>query len=282
MATTPSISQQAKAEAFQALHQRQDLFILPNAWDAASARIFEKAGFSAIGTTSAGIAASLGYQDGEQIPVREMMDAIKRIVSAVKLPVTADIEAGYSQEIEKVLEVVREVLAIGVVGINIEDSTGNKENPILDIPSQVAKIRAIRDMVTAAKKTLVINARIDLFYLKLYDDAQRATQEAIKRAHAYLEAGADCIFIFGVANKDVLSQLVQAIPGPVNLLAGPGVPPVAELKLMGVRRLSLGSGAMRATLGTLEQISTELLQNGTYNKLSEKAVPYGELQQLFS
>ncbi len=281
MATTFTISLQAKAEKFQSLHQMQDLFILPNAWDAASARVFEKAGFSAIGTTSAGIAASLGYHDGQQIPVQEMMSAIKRIVSAVNLPVTADIEAGYSQEAEKVLEVIKEVMAMGVVGINIEDSTGIKERPILDIPSQVAKIRAIRNMVSAAKKTLLINARIDLFYLGLYD-TQRATQETIERARAYLEAGADCIFIFGMADKEVLSQLVKDIPGPVNLLAGPGMPSVAELKLMGVRRLSLGSGAMRATLGTLEQISMELQQKGTYNKLTEKAVPYGELQKFFT
>jgi 2-methylisocitrate lyase-like PEP mutase family enzyme len=274
-------AQQAKAEAFLALHQRQDLFILPNAWDAASARVFEKAGFAAIGTTSAGIAASLGYRDGQQIPVREMMDAIKHIVSAVNLPVTADIEAGYSREVEKVLEVVREVMAMGVVGINIEDSTGITESPMLDIPSQVAKIRAIRNMVISAEKTLVINARIDLFYLGLYD-TERATQETIERAHAYLLAGADCIFIFGVTDKAILSQLVEAIPGPINLLAGPGMPSAPELKLMGVRRLSLGSAAMRATLGTLEQISTELLRDGTYDKLTEKAVPYGELQKFFT
>ena len=209
------------------------------------------------------------------------MDAIQRIVSAVKLPVTADIEAGYSQEIAKVLQVVKEVMDMGVVGINIEDSTGNKNSPILDISSQVAKIRAIRNMVTAAEKTLVINARIDLFYLGIYD-IQKAAEETLKRAHAYLEAGADCIFIFGVTDKEVLTRLVKAIPGPVNLLAGPGMPSVAELNLMGVRRLSLGSAAMRATLGTLESISTELLQQGTYNKLTEKAVPYGELQKFFT
>src|SRR5271166_6460334 len=172
--------QQVKAAAFLDLHRKQDLFILPNAWDAASARVFERAGFSAIGTTSAGIAASLGYPDGQQIPVREMMDSIRRIVSAVKLPVTADIEAGYSQNIEKILDVVKELLEIGVVGINNEDATGLKENPILDIPTQAAKIRAIRNMVATAEKTLVINARIDLFYLGIYD-IQRATQETIER-----------------------------------------------------------------------------------------------------
>jgi len=277
---TVAITQQNKAKAFLDLHRNQDLFILPNAWDAASARVFESAGFSAIGTTSAGIAASLGYPDGQQIPVQEMMDSIRRIVSAVNLPVTADIEAGYSQNIEKILDVVREVLEIGVVGINIEDSTGIKETPILDIPTQAAKIRAIRNMVATAEKTLVINARIDLFYLGIYD-IQRATQETIKRARAYLEAGADCIFIFGVTDKDLLRKLVSEIPGPVNLLAGAGMPPVAELKLMGVRRLSLGSGPMRATLGALEQISQELLQNGTYKAMTEKAVSYGELQKFF-
>lgn len=281
MATTLSISSEAKGAAFKALHQRQDLFILPNAWDAASARIFEKKGFSAIGTTSAGIAASLGYPDGQKIPVREMMDAIKRIVLAVNLPVTADIEAGYSHEIAKVLEVVKEVMEMGVVGINIEDSTGMKDQPMFDIPSQVAKIRAIRKMVGSAEKTFVINARIDFFYLKLYD-TERTVAETLERAHAYLEAGADCIFIFGVNDKEVLTKLVKAIPGPVNLLAGPGMPSVAELGLMGVRRLSLGSGAMRATLGALEQISTELLSDGTYNKLTQNAVPYGELQKLFT
>jgi 2-methylisocitrate lyase-like PEP mutase family enzyme len=135
-------------------------------------------------------------------------------------------------------------------------------------------------MVATAEKTLVINARIDLFYLGIYD-IQRAIQETIKRAHAYLEAGADCIFIFGVTDKDLLRKLVSEIPGPVNLLAGAGMPPVAELKLMGVRRLSLGSGPMRATLGTLEQISQELLQYGTCKAMTEKAVPYGELQKFF-
>jgi len=129
MATTLSTSLRVKADAFKALHQKQDLFILPNAWDAASARVFEKAGFSAIGTTSAGIAASLGYPDGEQIPVREMMDAIKRIVSAVNLPVTADIEAGYSQEIEKVLEVVKEVMAMELSGLTSKTPQASKSIP---------------------------------------------------------------------------------------------------------------------------------------------------------
>lgn len=273
--------QQNKAARFLDLHSRQDLFILPNAWDAASARIFEREGFQAIGTTSAGIAASLGYRDGQQIPIQEMMDSIRQIVSAVNLPVTADIEAGYSQSIEKILEVVNEVLKIGAVGINIEDSPGIHGAPISDIPSQAAKIKAIRDMVAAAGKTLVINARIDLFYLGIYDK-QRATEETIERAHAYLKAGADCVFIFGITDQEILRKLVNAIPGPVNLLAGPGMPSVAALKEMGVRRLSTGSGPMRASLGTLVQISKELLQEGTYKSMTENAVPYGELQKLFT
>ena len=189
-----------------------------------------------------------------------MLDATRRIVSAVRIPVTADIEAGYGQDIDKVLDVVRKVMALGAVGINIEDSTGVKEHPIFDIPSQVAKIRAIRNIY----------------------DLPRATQETLERARAYLDAGADCIFIFGVTDKELLGRLVREISAPVNLLAGPGMPSIAELKQMGVRRLSLGSGAMRATLGTLQQISAELLNQGTYRTLTEGAVPYGTLQQFFT
>jgi 2-methylisocitrate lyase-like PEP mutase family enzyme len=152
---------------------------------------------------------------------------------------------------------------------------------MVDVASQVAKIQAIRNMVSAAGKTLVINARIDLFYLGIYD-VPRATQETLERARAYLDAGADCIFIFGLTDKEVLSRLVREIPGPVNLLAGPGMPSVAELKRMGVRRLSLGSGAMRACLGTLQQISAELVNQRTYRMMTEGAVPYGTLQQFFT
>jgi 2-methylisocitrate lyase-like PEP mutase family enzyme len=244
--------------------------------------MFEKEGFSAIGTTSAGIAASLGYADGQQIPAKEMLDAIRRIVRAVNLPVTADIEAGYSQNIEEVLRVIKEVLEIGAVGINIEDSTGVQGNPIMDIPSQVKKIQAIRAMVAAAGKTLIINARIDVFYLGLHADKQKAADETIQRAHAYLKAGADCVFIFGTNDKELLSRMVKAIAAPVNFLAGPGMPSVPELQQMGVRRLSLGSGAMRAALGSLVGISKELLNEGTYQALTKNAVPYGELQKLFS
>jgi 2-methylisocitrate lyase-like PEP mutase family enzyme len=278
---TTATKNKSKAQLFRDLHEAKSLFILPNAWDASSARIFEKAGFPAIGTTSAGIAASLGYRDGQHISPTEMARSIQQIVTAVDLPVTADIEAGYSQETEEVLKFIEQILEMGVVGINIEDSTGIKENPILTVNAQVKKIKAIRKLAATKRHSLLINARIDVFYLGL-QDIQQAAQETLERAHAYLTAGADCIYIFGITDKEWLQKLVQEIPGPVNLLAGAGMPSISELKQMGVRRLSLGSGAMRATLGTLEAISKELLTQGTYKTLTENAFPYPALQTLFS
>lgn len=277
---TLAIQKKNKQQIFKELHERKELFILPNAWDVASARIFENAGFPAIGTTSAGIAASLGYQDGQQISALEMLSCIQRIVAGVDVPVTADIEGGYSQNMDEVLGFIECVLDIGVAGINIEDSTGIAENPLALLASQVEKIQEIRSLATTKKHSLLINARIDVFYLKLYR-IEEAACEVLRRAHAYLSAGADCIYIFGINDKEWLKKLVHEIPGPVNLLAGPGMPSVNELREMGVRRLSLGSGAMRATLGTLNEICKELSTEGTYTALTENAVSYPDLQALF-
>jgi 2-methylisocitrate lyase-like PEP mutase family enzyme len=264
----------AKTRIFAELHQRGNPFILPNAWDAASARIFEKNGFSAIGTTSAGIAASRGYRDGENIPRSEMLECLKQIINAVNLPVTADIEAGFGESIEEIIDTINQVISLGAVGINIEDGTGNVASPIVDIEFQSDKIKAIRSHVS---DELWINARIDVFYLGLND----AVNESIRRAHAYLEAGASSIFIFGVSDKQIISTLSQEIGGPLNILAGPKIPSINELKELGVARVSLGSGPMRATLGLLEEMSQELLSSGTYQSLTSRAVSFPALQDLY-
>lgn len=274
-----SLETNTKAKIFADLHKKNELFILANAWDAASARIFEKAGFPAIGTTSAGIAASRGYRDGQNIPLSEMLESIEQIVSAVNIPVSADIEAGFGESPEEIVATIKKVSSLGAVGINIEDGTGNKAHPIAEIATQTKKIRAIRK--EPSLKNLWINARIDLFYLGLLG-MEEAIQETIHRAQAYLEAGADSIFIFAVNNKDIISTLTHEIKGPLNVLAGPHMPTIKELKELGVVRVSLGSAPMRATLGLLEEISTELLTLGTYHSLTNKAVPYPNLQELFS
>lgn len=267
------------AKIFADLHSKNETFILANAWDAASARIFEKAGFSAIGTSSAGIAAAKGYRDGQHIPLDEVLDTVRQILSVVELPVSVDIEAGFGKSNEELVNNIRKVVSLGAVGINFEDGTGCKSCPLTPIKEQMDKIRAIRKEI--ASEDLWINARIDVLYLGLLEK-EAALDETIKRAHAYIEAGANSIFVFGGLNdKDSIARLTSEIKAPLNLLANPQLPSIEELQKLGVTRVSLGSGPMRATLGLLKEISQELLQFGTYQSLTHKAVSYPELQQLF-
>jgi len=267
-----------KAKIFADLHNKKEPFILANAWDAASARIFEKAGFSAIGTTSAGIAASRGYRDVQNIPFPEMLDNLEQILSAVTVPVSVDMEAGYGKNSEEIIHNIKKVVSLGAVGINFEDGTGNEASPITPITTQAERIRAIREEIPS--ECLWINARVDVFYLGLMEK-EKALEETIKRAHAYLEAGANSIFVFVVNDKDLISTLIREIKAPINLLANPKLPSMEELKELGIARVSLGSGPMRATLGLLEEISHELLKFGTYRSLTNKAVSYPALQGLF-
>lgn len=266
-----------KAKIFADLHYKNEPFILANAWDAASARIFEKAGFSAIGTTSAGIAGSRGYRDIQKIPFSEMVDNVKQILSAVSIPVSVDMEAGYSKNIDEIVTNIKKIVSLGAVGINFEDGTGNEISPITPVAIQAERIRAIRKEISS--DSLWINARVDPFFLGTMEK-EAALKETIKRAHAYLEAGADSIFVV-VNDKDLISSLVREINAPLNLLANSKLPSIQELKELKIVRVSLGSAPMRATLGLLEDISKELLQFGTYQSLTKKAVSYSDLQELF-
>lgn len=269
-----------KAKIFSEIHYQKKPFILANAWDAASARIFEKAGFSAIGTTSAGIAASKGYRDGQNIPLEEVLDTVKQILLAVELPVSVDIEAGFGKNNKELVHNIKKVLSLGAVGINLEDGTGCKICPLTPIREQADKIRSIRSEISS--ENLWINARIDVLYLGLVEK-EAALDETIRRAHAYLEAGANSVFVFGGANdKDSISRLIREIKAPLNLLANPQLPSIEELQKLGVARVSLGSGPMRATLGLLEEISQELLEFGTYRSLTKNAVSFPALQELFN
>lgn len=182
-----------KAKTFHDLHQQSSTFVLPNAWDAMSAKMFEAGGFQAIGTTSAGIAASLGYPDGQHLPRAKMVEAVRNIANSVAVPVSADIEAGYGRSVAEVVQTVKEVAAAGAVGINIEDGTGDPSKPVFSISEQTEKIAAIK----ASQTSLFVNARTDIYWLKIGDPLSRF-QEAAKRAIAYQEAGADCIFFLGL------------------------------------------------------------------------------------
>jgi len=261
-----SSSQKNKAELFRQLHHGPKLLLLINAWDVASARIMEAAGVSAIATTSAGVAFSLGYPDGQRISRAEMLAVVARIANAVDLPVTADVEAGYGFTRDDAAQTAREVIAAGAVGMNFEDSNGDPARPLLDLSLQVERIQAIRQAATEAGVPLVLNARTDPYLLPSFE-GDRYT-ETVRRLSAYRNAGADCVFAPGLSDIQVISKLASELSFPLNILAGPGSPSLPELQQAGVARVSLGSGAMRATLGLLQQITKELALTGTYQSLA--------------
>jgi 2-methylisocitrate lyase-like PEP mutase family enzyme len=266
-----------KAVRLRTLHHGPPILVLPNAWDAASARVIEQAGFSAIATTSAGVAFSLGYPDGQRIGRDEMLAAIRRIAAAVRVPVTADIEAGYGEAPESVAETIRGVLDAGAAGVNLEDSWERDGGRVLaDLALQEERIRAAREAAQAAGVSLVINARTDVFLYGLGDEA-----EAIRRLNAYLRAGADCAFPILVSDPPLIARLVEAIQGPVNIFAGPGAPSIPDLERLGVARVSFGSALSRAALGLTRRIADELKSTGTYASFPEDTIPFPEANRMF-
>lgn len=273
-------SRQEQASALRKLHGGPKLLVLPNAWDVASARLFEAAGAQAIATSSAGIATALGYADGQRIPRAEMLDMVRRIARAVALPVTADLEAGYGDTPEAAAETARGALEAGAVGMNIEDSKSSAEGELLPMELQVSRLRAARAAATSIGVALVINGRTDAFAVRGLAPGARA-DEAIRRANAYLAAGADCAFVPFVTDAQVIGRLAREIRGPLNVLGVPGSPPIAELERLGVRRVSVGSGPARAAYAAARRVARELLASGTYESLRD-AIPFAEMQQLFA
>lgn len=271
-------SQKAKAISFRAMHHGQNILLLPNAWDVASARVFEQAGFGAIATTSAGIAFSLGYADGQKIARDEMLARVSRIAKAVKVPVTADVESGYGNRPEDAARTAREVIEAGAVGMNLEDGTEDAVHPLVELPLQLEKIHAVREAALKTGVLLVVNARTDVFLLQVGPENQRYDM-AMQRLIAFRDAGAECVFVPGLKDPKMIERLVREVQCPVNILAGPGFPAVAELEKRGVARVTLGSGPMRSTLGLVRRIAEELRSSGTYESL-EGAVSYQEANEL--
>jgi len=268
----------AKAEAFRAMHRGPRLLLLPNAWDVASARIIEQAGAAAIATSSAGIAFTLGYPDGQKISRDEMLACVARIAAKVKVPVTADVEAGYGNRPEEAAQTAKAVIDAGAVGLNLEDSTDDPRNPLVDLSLQVEKIAAVWETAQKARVPHVLNARTDVFLFEVGPPENRYA-ETVKRLTAFRDAGADCLFVPGLRDPSVIGRLVQELGHPVNILAGPGSPPIPELQKLGVARVSMGSSTMRATLGLLRRIVEELKTTGTYQTL-EGAPSHDEMNRL--
>jgi 2-methylisocitrate lyase-like PEP mutase family enzyme len=272
-------NQKRRAETFRRAHQSPPLLLLPNAWDPMSARQFEAAGFSAIATTSGGVAWALGFPDGEKTPWPEVVAATARIVRAVRVPVTADIEAGYGETPEQVGRSITEIIQAGVVGVNLEDGTPRTDQPVLPIEAAAARIRAARQAANESGIPLVINARVDLYIKKVGDDASRF-DETVRRAKAYVEAGADCIYPFGLGDMDIIARLTKAVGAPINVVARAGTPPAAELERIGVARVSIASGATLAVMSLIKTIATDLHANRRFDTLAH-SMNRPEAQKLF-
>ena len=271
---------QRKAETLQRLHKGPKILALINVWDMASARLVEQMGFPAVATSSAAVANSLGYPDGERISRNEMLNVVERIASAVQLPVTADMEAGYSREPEQMADTARELIEAGAVGLNLEDSLEN-ESKMVDVGLQVEKIKAVRSIAEIARVPLVLNARTDAYWWKGADPKARFA-DAVRRANLYREAGGDCIFVPGLVEKGEISRFLQESPGPLNILASlPGAPSIPELQELGVARVSLGAAPYRTALGAFRRLAQEMLASGTYRTLAEMAIPSPEIGALF-
>ena len=272
-----SVNRNEQAQAFRRLHAGPGILVLPNAWDVATARLVEEAGFAAVATTSAGVAWAFGYPDGERISREEMLEAVRRMAAAVQVPVTADVEGGYGATPEAAAETARGVIAAGAVGLNLEDGTA--EGGLLDLALHVERIQAARAAGASAAVPLVVNARTDAFEVKGWD-AGRRFGEAVRRANAYRAAGADCLFVPHVSDGDTIGRLAREIDGPLNVIAGPPAPPIRELERLGVRRASLGPRVVQAALGLVRRAAAELREQGTYESMKDLLIPFAELQRL--
>ena len=256
--------------------------MLPNAWDAASARVFEEAGFAAIGTTSAGIAYGRGLCDGERISREAMMREISVITASVDVPVTADIEAGYGKDPPDVAETIRQVIQAGAVGVNLEDNThGGGSSPLFGCQLQRERLRVARTEAERQGIALTINARTDVFLLGLGSDDEERVALTIERGLAYLDAGADLVFVPLVVSPPAIRRLADAFGSRLSLMAMPGAPTASQLFGAGAKRVSIGQTAMLAGLGQLRGIADELRSAGTWSRIEANFFSFGEAEALF-
>jgi len=267
------MNQEQKADLFQAMHVGASAFLLPNAWDAVSAGVFQDAGFPAIATASAAMALSHGVGDGEKLSREDMIAAIRRMVKSVSVPVTADMERGYGETPQDVAASVGMLLDVGAVGMNIEDSL--EDGSLRPLSDMAARIAAARQAAEARGIALVINARADVFYTG--GAGEEGFTETVRRANAYFDAGADCAFIL-TPDFEMVARLAPVLNGPMNVLAsGPETPSLQSLSAMGVRRVSTGPRLMQKLAGDLRRYAGILLNQGEFGFL-DGLVPYGEIE----
>lgn len=271
-------TQLRQAQLFRKMHDRSSILVLPNAWDAVSAKVFVRAGFTAIATTSGGVAWSLGYADGERISRDEVVAATARIARAIDVPVTADIESGYGADPAEVAETVRAIIGAGAVGINLEDSLPS--GALREPAAAAERIRAAREAAASAGCPIVINARTDAWLHAFGVNDSERFDETIRRAKMYLAAGADCIYPIGLGDPATFAALVRELDAPINVGARPGLPDVAELARIGIARVSTATRFATLALSALDRAARELHDSGRFDGLSAE-LTHPDVQHLF-
>ncbi len=272
------VSQAEKARAFQALHARRGCFVIPNPWDAGTARLLAGLGFEALATTSAGFAFSRGRPDAEgAIDRDETLANAQEIVAATDLPVSADLEGGFGDAPEACAETVRRAAAVGLVGGSIEDATGRGDAPIHEFAHAVARVRAAVDAARALPFAFMLTARAEN-----YLNGRPDLADTIKRLRAFQDAGADVLYAPGLRSREDIAAVVRAVDRPVNVVMGLKGPrfTVTELAEIGVKRISVGSALARAALGAFMRASREIKEKGTFG-FADEAMPFAELNAMF-
>lgn len=273
------ISQAERAEQLRALHHAPQPLVLVNAWDAVSARIIESCGFPAIATTSAGIANLEGFSDGAYLDRNSMLAGVARVVRAVNVPVTADMENGYGPTVGDAIATAHGVIDAGAVGLNFEDSVSDGREPLIDTQAQAERIRAIRKVAQERGVPLVINARTDM-YLKKVGDSGARLGATLQRTRAYVAAGADCIFVPLVADAATIRELVLHAGAPLNILVREESLPIGELARLGVRRMSLGGWPHGHTMLALRRFA-EGVRDHPEDAIAAERTPLIDLNALF-
>lgn len=271
------------ARKFRELHQQDGCFIVPNAWDIGSAKVLEAAGFPAIATTSAGIAFSLGRVDHGYAPASArverdaMLERAGAMAAELRVPLSADLEAGYGASPDAVAETINKAIDVGCAGGNIEDFTGDLQQPLFELELAVARLRAAREAIDRRGVPFVLVGRTDSLLA-----SPDSLSDCVRRGNAYREAGADCIFVPGASDRDTIATLVREIDAPINIVVGLSGNRLshAELKQLGVRRITIGGSLARAMYHHIREAAREMLEQGTFT-FADAQIAHGELNQIF-
>jgi 2-methylisocitrate lyase-like PEP mutase family enzyme len=254
---------------FSDLHNGSELFVLPNAWNAKSALLLEQSGFAAVGTSSAAVAESLGYSDGEQMPFQDYLFVVKRIASTVKLPFSVDLEMGYGKTSEEIYANVARLAQLGVVGINLEDSRiDNSVRTLQELEVFANKLEHLKSRIVRQHLEVFVNVRCDTYLLGLHDKQE----ETIRRAKAYESSGADGLFLPGIARTEDIRGAVASTRLPINVMGFPGLPDFDSLSALGVKRLSLGGFLFDGVYKSIRNFSNTIRQARSVTPLIESAM----------